>query len=296
MNGKMTTPRISIVTPSFNQGRSLERTIRSVLDQGYPNLEYIIIDGASTDGSVDIIKRYERRLAYWVSEKDGGQYDAVNKGFAKSTGEIMAWLNSDDMYFPWTLRTVADILRQFADVNWITSLLPATWNTEDVVTKIDSKTGFGMHAFRRGNHTNAPDSQNLGFIQQESTFWRRRLWEQAGGRVDEKYRLAADFELWFRFFQHTPLHGIKALLGGFRYYEQQRSVLQKSEYMAEVQAILKQQSQSWHDVTRWFPRPWKLGRLWPLTILPSLGFVEVVENIAWDYHARTWIKYSTTLP
>lgn len=100
-------PRISIVTPSFNQGQFIEETIRSVLLQGYPNLEYMVIDGGSTDNSVEIIKKYESWLAYWVSEKDRGQSHAINKGFAKTTGDILAWLNSDDFYMPGTLGEVA---------------------------------------------------------------------------------------------------------------------------------------------------------------------------------------------
>src|SRR5258707_6129118 len=100
-------PRISVVTPSFNQGAYLERTICSVLDQKYPNLEYLVIDGGSTDESVEIIKRYERHLTYWVSEPDTGQSNAINKGFARTTGTILAWLNSDDRYLPETLGAVA---------------------------------------------------------------------------------------------------------------------------------------------------------------------------------------------
>ena len=107
----MTPPRISIVTPSFNQGQFLEETIRSVLEQGYPNLEYMVIDGGSTDGSIEIIRKYEKRLAYWTSEPDRGQADAINKGWRRATGEILAYLNSDDTYCPNALRLAAEAFR-----------------------------------------------------------------------------------------------------------------------------------------------------------------------------------------
>ena len=113
-------PTISVVTPSYNQGRFLEETICSVLTQSYPCVEYVVIDGASSDDSVEIIRKYAGQLTYWVSETDKGQYDAINKGFARTTGEIMAWLNSDDMYTPWALTVVADIFRLFPHVEWIT--------------------------------------------------------------------------------------------------------------------------------------------------------------------------------
>ena len=110
-------PRITIVTPSFNQGQFLDQAMRSVLDQGYPDLEYMVVDGGSSDDSAEIIRDHEDRLAWWVSEPDGDQYDALNKGFARTTGEIMGWLNADDLHLSWTLALVAEVFRIAPSVN-----------------------------------------------------------------------------------------------------------------------------------------------------------------------------------
>ena len=121
LNNDLNYSKISIVTPSYNQSQFLERTILSVLNQNYPNLEYLIIDGGSTDGSVEIIRKYEKYLAYWVSEKDNGQADAINRGFQKSTGKILAWLNSDDIYLPGTLLKVSETFNKNPEVDLIFS-------------------------------------------------------------------------------------------------------------------------------------------------------------------------------
>lgn len=119
-----TPPSISIVTPSYNRRRYLGDTIRSVLATGYPALEYAVVDGQSSDGSAELIAGHASRLAWWVSEPDGGQYDAINKGFARTSGEIMGWLNSDDLYLPWTLTVVGEVFAGLPQVEWITTAFP----------------------------------------------------------------------------------------------------------------------------------------------------------------------------
>ncbi|MBL8121111.1 MAG: glycosyltransferase, partial [Anaerolineae bacterium] len=123
-------PRITLVTPSYNQAAYLERTIRSVIDQDYPALQYLIMDGGSTDGSVEIIRRYERHLDGWVSQPDGGQSDAINQGFARAEGEIMTWLNSDDVLLPGALRLVGEIFARWPEIAWLTGQ-PANLDVDD---------------------------------------------------------------------------------------------------------------------------------------------------------------------
>lgn len=205
-------PKISIVTPVFNQATYLENTILSVLTQNYPKLEYIIIDGGSTDGTIDIIKKYESHLAYWVSEPDKGMYFAIKKGFDHSTGEIMAWIGSDDMYHSNSFYTVAQIFSECPQISWL--LGPQThYDERDRTVGVENSPYFNHLSFLMHQYQ---------WIQQESTFWRRNLYEKVGG-IQTKYQLAGDFDLWMRFSRYERVYITNALIGGFRHREAQLS-------------------------------------------------------------------------
>jgi len=240
-------PKISIVTPSFNQGEFLEQTICSVLNQGYPNLEYIIMDGGSSDHSIEIIKKYESHLAYWTSEKDGGQYDAINKGFSRATGEIMAWLNSDDVYCPWALRTIAEVFVDLPEVDWLTTEYPGKMDCVGHCLGFGRIKGYAQEAFLNGAYLPSRH-KSICWIQQESTFWRRSLWDKVDG-LDCKISLSADFDLWCRFYAVADLFALGSPLACFRFQAGQKSELIE-HYLDEAEKSLAKLRQSMH----WKPK------------------------------------------
>lgn len=224
-------PRISIVTPSFNHANLIEETILSVINQGYPNLEYIVIDGGSTDHTTDIIRKYEKHLSYWVSEKDKGLYDALNKGFSRSTGEVMGWLNSDDLLHRKSLFVIGDIFSSHKNINWL----------QGYPTVVDKDGRIVYHRPPRCSKYAfyLKDYHDGVFIQQESTYWRRNLWESAGKQMSNTHRFAGDFELWMRFFNYSDLYVTKALIGAFRMHGQaQISTANYDAYLKECDQVI----------------------------------------------------------
>ncbi|MCF8262164.1 MAG: glycosyltransferase [Melioribacteraceae bacterium] len=228
--------KISIVTPSFNQSDYLEQTINSVLSQNYPNLEYIVIDGGSTDNSAEIIKKYEKDLKYWVSEKDDGHGHALNKGFTQSTGEIMAWLNSDDKYTAWSFQVVQEIFDKFPHVNWIVGY-NGFWNNKGYMTGAN-RIPVNIYNYLLGSNF---------WIQQESTFWRRSLWEKAGGFISTDNEFMVDGELWSRFFLHDDLYTVDCILGGYRFHSKNRANLNIKACHNEMMKIVSKMKDNSSD-------------------------------------------------
>ncbi len=206
-------PRLTVITPSFNQGEFLERTILSVLNQNYPNLEYIIIDGGSTDRSTEVIRKYEKYLAYWVSEKDKGQVHAINKGLARATGDWISFQNSDDVYFPGTFRKFAGSAARHPEAGILYGDLYLI-DPEDEVTELLKTLPFNMVSQL------AEGMQ----IHNQSLFFRRELVERYGD-FDESYRFAFDYEFITRYLAHEGVTArrVEGLAGALRVHPDAKS-------------------------------------------------------------------------
>jgi glycosyltransferase involved in cell wall biosynthesis len=221
------------VTPSYNQAPFLEATIRSVLLQGYPNLEYAVIDGGSTDGSVDVIRRYAPWLAYWASEPDGGQSDAINKGFARATGEVLGWLNSDDLYEPGTLEFVARFLASRPECELVY--------------------GNGWYVDERGRKTHRCDwvrsfsrrrLLTVNFILQPAAFWRRRLWERTGP-LDVACHWTMDWDWLIRATASTSPEYVERDLACWRIGAHVKTVTGGARRRAEIARICRRHGGVW---------------------------------------------------
>jgi glycosyltransferase involved in cell wall biosynthesis len=218
-------PLVSIITPSYNQAEFLEQTIRSVLDQSYPNLEYLIVDGGSKDGSVEIIRKYADRLAWWVSEPDSGQAAAINKGLARARGDFVAWLNSDDVYRPEAVHQAVSAL--IAD--------PAVGFVYSDLDSIDSR-GDVFNTIRYAQY-DLLDLLSFRIIGQPSVFMRREILQRAGA-LDESYHLLLDHQLWIRMARIAPAKYLPTTLAAARHHPSAKNVAQASRFGQEAFRIL----------------------------------------------------------
>lgn len=231
--GDRSWPEVSIVTPSLNQGEFLEETIRSVLLQGYPKLAYYVIDGGSTDRSIETIGKYEAWLAGWVSEPDRGQSEAINKGFARGRGEILGWLNSDDVYEPGALQRVCGYFREHPECEL---LYGNGWKIDESGKK--TRPCDWVRPFDRRLYLNA------NFILQPAAFWRRALWEQVG-ELDLVLHWSMDWDWFIRATARTRPHYLPVDLARWRFHPEIKTHAGGRERRAEIAAISRRYGGVW---------------------------------------------------
>lgn len=232
--------RLCMVTTNFNYGDYLDDCMRSIINsRGFERVDYIVMDGGSTDGSVEIIKKHAPKLKHWQSARDEGMYHAIQAGFALSDAPYMGWLNSDDQLTPWAIQTVLDIFDQLPDVKWITSRLPLQARKDGLVIKADFLPGVDEWGFFNGEHIKSSGLPSSGWIVQDCTFWRRELWDQVGGEFDHRLKLAGDFELWARFMQKSALHVVNVPFGIYRFHGANKAVAHRDEYRDECVKVLQ---------------------------------------------------------
>jgi glycosyltransferase involved in cell wall biosynthesis len=235
----MILPKISVVTPSFNQAPFLEETIQSVLSQGYPDLEYIVMDGGSTDGSTEIIGKYADRLTDWKSAKDGGQADAIRTGFARATGEILCWLNSDDTIAPGTLRRIGEFFAANPDVDLVYGDL-----------NLINAEGKRLYTARPLLRLGILVYENA-FIPQQAMFWRRSLYERVGG-IDPRLHFAMDFDLVIRFLlAGAGVRKLPGVLANYRWHPAAKSSTLRDVMEKEIRELVRRHLPAAADEPAW---------------------------------------------
>lgn len=226
-------PLVSIITPSYNQATFLEETICSVLAQDYPHLEYLIVDGGSTDGSVEIIQRYANRLAWWVSEPDSGQTEAINKGLAKARGEIFAWLNSDDTYLPRAVTEAVAFLQDHPEIGMVYGDANLIDEAGELIGRFPARQ-TDYRRLRRG----------FVHIPQQAAFFRASLWRQVEP-LDPSFFFAMDYDLWVRLARLAPLQYHPRLWANFRLHGRGKSVVSDDRCWPEMLRVHRREGGNW---------------------------------------------------
>ena len=218
-------PTVSVITPSFNQARFLEKSILSVLEQDYPHLEYIVVDGGSTDGSQDIIERHTDRLAHWISETDLGQTDAINKGFNMARGKILAWLNSDDTYNPGAISEAVEYLTSNPEVGMV-------YGNAYYIDVEDSR--IGRYPARQTSYEGLRRGVNT--VCQQSMFFRASLWKVVGP-LDPSFYYAMDYDLWVRLAERAPIAFVDRYWANFRLHDDSKSLTAAYRCWPEIMRV-----------------------------------------------------------
>jgi glycosyltransferase involved in cell wall biosynthesis len=226
--------RVSIITPSLNQAQYLEKTIQSVLDQQHPDLEYMIVDGGSTDGSVEIIHRYESHLTWWVSEPDCGQSDAINKGLRRATGDIVAWLNSDDLYAPGAISKVVEQFQRHPDAGLVFGDVLSI-DAGGVITKTMR---FGGNRRNSGKRWSLDDLMMFNIISQPGVFMNPKVLEQAG-YLDLNFHYLMDHHLWLRMAAIAPMVYVPEVFASARFHPAAKNVAQAAHFRDEAFSLIK---------------------------------------------------------
>lgn len=231
-------PKISIITPSYNQASFIEQTIKSIQEQSYPNIEHIIIDGGSTDGTLDVLKKSDANII-WISEKDEGQTDAINKGLRLSTGEIVAYINSDDFYEKDAFKKVSEVFSQNSQIMWLCGKCRIVRETgEEFFRPI---TWFKNFWLKRYGYNKL---LTINFISQPAVFWRKKVTEEVGF-LDPSLSFAADYEYWLRIGKKYEPAMINEYLASFRIHPKAKGTTSYSEQFKEELNVAKRYSPNW---------------------------------------------------
>jgi glycosyltransferase involved in cell wall biosynthesis len=279
---------LSVVTPCYNQEEFLETALRSVLDQSCPNLEYIVIDDGSTDRSGEIIRRYEEKITKVIRGSNRGFGEALNTGLAQCTGELMAWINSDDFYLPGAFATVARVFSDCPEVDWIAGSSLIT-DQEGNPTSINAPPGFSKSLFFSGRYLGTHPGWGGRWIPQESVFWRRSLWEKAGAKFLTDRRQYGDFELWSRFWQYSELHILPVPLAAYRCHPETYTARQGKQSVEPCTQIIEASGLGKY-------RPWEMrwrSRLYRMSKRLEKTFGEPARVLHFNQQLNKWRPETT---